>query len=158
VHRHRVPPATAARIARLRAGGRLQVRPGQIVAARGGPDGVRVSVAHGGAVTGLDAGWLINGTGPAADITTAAGPLVSCLLASGLARPDPLRLGLDADAGGALLDAAGRASDRIFALGPPLRGTRYETTAIAEIARQAESLARHLVTVSPVLARRGSAA
>jgi uncharacterized NAD(P)/FAD-binding protein YdhS len=158
VHRHRVPPATAARIAGLRAAGRLRVRPGQIVAASGGPGGVRVRVAHAGTVTDLDGGWLVNGTGPAADITTAAGPLLGCLLASGLARPDPLRLGLDADAAGALMDAAGRPSDRIFALGPPLRGTRYETTAIAEIARQAESLARHLVTVSPVLARRGTAA
>jgi uncharacterized NAD(P)/FAD-binding protein YdhS len=153
-----VPPATAARIAGLRAAGRLRVRPGQIVAASGGPGGVRVRVAHAGTVTDLDGGWLVNGTGPAADITTAAGPLLGCLLASGLARPDPLRLGLDADAAGALMDAAGRPSDRIFALGPPLRGTRYETTAIAEIARQAESLARHLVTVSPVLARRGTAA
>ncbi|HMH91960.1 MAG TPA: FAD/NAD(P)-binding protein [Streptosporangiaceae bacterium] len=158
VHRHRVPPATAGRIARLRAAGRLQVRPGQIVAATGGPDGVRVSVAHGGTVTDLDGSWLINGTGPAADITAAAGPLLGGLLASGLARPDPLRLGLDADAFGAVIDAAGGAGDRIFALGPPLRGTRYETTAITEIAGQAESLARHLITVSPVLARRGSAA
>jgi uncharacterized NAD(P)/FAD-binding protein YdhS len=158
VHRHRVPPATAARIAGLRAAGRLHVRPGQIVAAGAGPDGVRVRVAHGGTVTGLDGGWLINGTGPAADVTTAGGPLLRDLLATGLARPDPLRLGLDAGPGGAVIDAAGRASDRIFALGPLLRGTRYETTAIAEIARQAESLARYLVAASPVLAWSGSAA
>jgi uncharacterized NAD(P)/FAD-binding protein YdhS len=115
-------------------------------------------VADGGTVTDLDGGWLINGTGPAPDITAAPGPLVGELLACGVARPDPLRLGLDADAAGAVIDAAGRASDRIFALGPPLRGTRYETTAITEIACQAESLARHLIAVSPVLARPGSAA
>jgi uncharacterized NAD(P)/FAD-binding protein YdhS len=158
VHRHRVPPATAARIAALRAAGRLQVRPGQIVAASGGQDGVRVAVAHGGTITELDGGWLINGTGPAADVAATADPLLRDLLAAGLARPDPLGLGLDADPGGALIDAAGRPSDAIFALGPPLRGVRYETTAIAEIACQAESLARHLLTVSPRLARSGSAA
>jgi uncharacterized NAD(P)/FAD-binding protein YdhS len=158
VHRHRVPPVTAARIAGLRAAGRLTVRPGQIVAAGGGPDGVRVSVAHDGAVTVLEGGWLINGTGPAADVTAAADPLVRDLLATGLARPDQLRLGLDANPCGAVIDAAGRPGDRLFALGPPLRGTRYETTAVAEIACQAESLARHLTTVSPVLVRQGSAA
>jgi uncharacterized NAD(P)/FAD-binding protein YdhS len=158
VHRHRVPPRTAGRIAALRAAGRLQVRPGQIVAAGGGPGGVRVSVAHRGTVTVLDGGWLINGTGPAADVTAVADPLLRSLLAAGLARPDPLRLGLDADGCGALLDAAGHPGDRLFTLGPPLRGVRYETTAIAEIARQAEALARHLITASPVLASSGSAA
>jgi uncharacterized NAD(P)/FAD-binding protein YdhS len=158
VHRHRVPPVTAGRIARLRAAGRLQVRPGQIVAACGGPDGVRVSIADGGTVTVLDGGWLINGTGPAADVTTAADPLLRSLLATGLARPDALRLGLDANGCGALLDAAGHPGDRLFALGPPLRGVRYETTAITEIAVQAEALARHLITASHVLARPGSAA
>ena len=158
VHRHRVPPATAGRIAALRAAGRVQVWPGQIVAAGDGPAGVRVSVAHGGTVTALDGGWLINGTGPAADVTAAADPLLRDLLATGRARPDPLRLGLDADPGGAIIDAAGRASDRIFALGPPLRGVRYETTAITEIACQAESLTRRLLTVGPLRARSGSAA
>jgi uncharacterized NAD(P)/FAD-binding protein YdhS len=158
VHRHRVPPATAARIAGLRAAGRLTVRPGQIVAAGDGPQGVRVGVAHGGEVTDLDGGWLINGTGPAADVTAVADPLLRDLLETGLARPDELRLGLDADAAGAVIGADGRASDVIFALGPPLRGTRYETTAIAEIACQAEVLARHLIAASPALARPGSAA
>jgi uncharacterized NAD(P)/FAD-binding protein YdhS len=159
VHRHRVPPATARRIDALRAAGRLRVLRGAIVAASGGPGGVRARVDHGGgAVTSLDAGWLVNGTGPAADITRAADPLLHDLLRTGLVRPDPLRLGLDADADGAVLDFAGRAGGRIFAIGPPLRGTRYETTAIAEIACQAESLARHLITVSRVLARPGSAA
>jgi len=158
VHRHRVPPRTAARIAALRAAGRLQVQPGQIVAASGGPDGVRVSVAHRGTVTVLDVGWLINGTGPAADVTAAADPLLRSLLDAGLARPDPLRLGLDANACGALLDAAGHPGDRLFSLGPPLRGVRYETTAIAEIAAQAEALAGHLISTSVVLASSGSAA
>jgi uncharacterized NAD(P)/FAD-binding protein YdhS len=158
VHRHRVPPATASRIARLRAAGRLQVHAGRIVAAGAGPDGLRVRVAGSGAAADLDCGWLVNGTGPAADVTTAADPLVRDLLGTGLARPDPLRLGLDADAGGAVIDAAGCASDRLFAIGPPLRGLRYETTAIAEIAGQAQGLARHLAAARPVLARPGSAA
>ena len=54
---------------------------------------------------------------------------------------DPLRLGLDTDARG----AAGRPATDIFALGPPLRGRWYETTAIQEIRDQAAALARHLL-------------
>jgi uncharacterized NAD(P)/FAD-binding protein YdhS len=68
------------------------------------------------------------------------------LLDSGQARPDPLRLGLDADARGALRDSGGRATGDIVTLGPPLRGRWYETTAIPEIRDQAAALARHLLT------------
>lgn len=94
----------------------------------------------------LAAGWLINCTGPAADITTTTDPLLRHLLASGLARPDPLRLGLDADTNGAVRDADGRPASDIFTLGPLLRGRWYETTAIPEIRDQAAALARHLFT------------
>jgi uncharacterized membrane protein len=47
---------------------------------------------------------------------------------------------------GAVRDAAGRPASDIVALGPPLRGRWYETTAIPEIRDQAAALARHLVT------------
>ena len=100
VHRHRVSPATAGRIAELRRTGSEQ-------------NGVKAE---------LTVGWLINGTGPATDITGAADPLLCDLLGHGLVRPDPLRLGIDADPDGAVLDRAGRPSSTIFTLGPPLRG------------------------------------
>lgn len=100
----------------------------------------------------------MNGTGPAADISRATDPLLRGLLDDGLARPDSLRLGLDTGADGAVIDASGRPSDRIFTLGPPLRGSRYETTAIAEIRDQAAELARRLAGASSPAARRGSAA
>ena len=53
---------------------------------------------------------------------------------------------MDTDARGAVRDAAGRPDSDIVALGPPLRGRWYETTAIPEIRDQAAALARHLVT------------
>jgi uncharacterized NAD(P)/FAD-binding protein YdhS len=158
VHRHRVPPATARRIAALRSAGRLTVHRGHAAAAhaqRGG--GIRVRVDHGGSATDLAAGWLINCTGAATDITTTADPLLQYLLVTGLARPDPLRLGLDADGHGALRDGGGRPVPGIFALGPLLRGRWFETTAIPEIRDQAATLARHLLATQ-AHASRGSAA
>jgi uncharacterized NAD(P)/FAD-binding protein YdhS len=145
VHRHRVPPATARTIDQLRSAGRLLVQRGRIVAVTETPTGLCVRIAAGGRVTEVAAGWLINATGPAADITATADPLLRGLLDGGLARPDPLRLGIEADAGGALLDASGVPSDTIFALGPPLRGQLYETTAIPEIRDQATTLAGRLL-------------
>jgi uncharacterized NAD(P)/FAD-binding protein YdhS len=144
VHRHRIPPATADQIARLRAAGRLRVLRGSLVSASAGRDEMRVRLASEGVGRELRVGWLVNGTGPAAEVT--GDPFLSRLIDAGLARPDPLRLGLDAEEAGAVLDAAGRPHDRIFTLGPTLRGVRYETTAIPEIRAQAAAL------VAPLLA------
>jgi uncharacterized NAD(P)/FAD-binding protein YdhS len=85
------------------------------------------------------------------------GPLLRYLLDAGLARPDPLRLGLDTDSHGGLRNATGRPSSDIFTLGPLLRGRWYETTAIPEIRDQAAVLARFALT-SRALAGPGNAA
>jgi uncharacterized NAD(P)/FAD-binding protein YdhS len=122
------------------------VHRGRIAAASYEHGAMRVRIDRGGSSTELDVGWLINCTGAATDITTTGDPFLRYLLDSGLARPDPLRLGLDADACGALRDAAGRPATDIVTLGPLQRGRWYETTAIPEIRDQAARLARHLLT------------
>jgi uncharacterized NAD(P)/FAD-binding protein YdhS len=121
-----------------------------VTRARGG---LRVRIDAAGTSTVYRAGWLVNATGPAADITRAGDPLLRDLIGRGLARPDPLRLGIDASPSGAVIDAAGRPSSTLFTLGPPLRGLRYETTAIPEIRVQAAALALRLTAAAPVSAR-----
>jgi uncharacterized NAD(P)/FAD-binding protein YdhS len=158
VHRHRVPPATVRRIAGLRRAGRLSVHRGSVISVAGQAGHLSVRIDQDGTTAELTAGWLINGTGPATDITRAAGPLLRDLLGRGLARPDPLRLGIDADPAGAVLDAAGRPSSTTFTLGPPLRGLWYETTAIPEIRDQAAALACRPTAGSQPLQRPGDAA
>jgi uncharacterized NAD(P)/FAD-binding protein YdhS len=153
VHRHRVPPVTAARIAGLRSAGRLAVHRGRVVAVTEADGGLRVRIEQDGRTSEMAAGWLVNATGPATDITSTRDPLLRGLLDAGLATPDPLRLGLQAGAAGALLDAAGRPSATLFTLGPPLRGQLYETTAVPEIRDQAAALAGRLMSA---LRSRGS--
>jgi uncharacterized NAD(P)/FAD-binding protein YdhS len=158
VHRHRVPPATARRITELRCTGRLSVLQGQVTKVAEEAGQVRLHVAQGGSTAELTAGWLINGTGPATDIMRARDPLLRDLLGRGLARPDPLRLGIEAGPDGAVLDASGTPSSTLLTLGPPLRGVWYETTAIPEIRAQAAALARRLTAGSQERQRPGSAA
>lgn len=158
VHRHRMPPATAQRVTALRVAGRLRILPGRITGVTEQAGGLQVSVASGGTVQELAAGWLINATGPGPDITASTDPLLRDLLGRGLARPDRHRLGIDAGPDGAVLDSAGTPSATLFTLGPPLRGLRYETTAIPEIRDQAAALAGQLATALAARYRPGSAA
>jgi uncharacterized NAD(P)/FAD-binding protein YdhS len=138
--------------------GRLRVLPGRITGVTEHAGQLRVRVGSGGTVTELAAGWLINATGPAADISRSPDPLIRDLLARGLARPDPHQLGIEASPVGAVLDSSGTPAGALFTLGPTLRGVRYETTAVPEIRDQAAVLAQHLITVLAARDRPGSAA
>src|SRR5690606_25359129 len=53
--------------------------------------------------------------------------------------------GLTVSPDGALIDAEGRVSDSLFTLGPPRKGTLWETTAVPEIRVQAQQLAERLL-------------
>ena len=45
---------------------------------------------------------------------------------------------------GRVLDAEGRVARRLFAMGPPLRGMWWESTAVTDVASQAKALAARL--------------
>ncbi len=141
VHRHLMPPATAARLSAMRQTGQLIVHRGQVLAVHQRAGRLAVIIDNASDRTELDSDWLINAGGGTTDITVAASPLLRDLFSRGLARPDALRLGIDTDAAGTVLGADGRPSPFLHALGPPLRGLWYETTAIPEIRNQAAALA-----------------
>lgn len=153
VHRHRIPPETAARVEALRASGRLRVLRGSLASATAHGHGVLARLDTPEGPHELRVGHIVNSTGPSHDLRT--DPLLNSLFTSGAARPDPLGLGLDAAPDGAVLDAAGRPHERLFTLGPPLRGLRYETTAVPEIREQAASLASRLTALTALNSESG---
>lgn len=140
VHRHRVAPAITAVIDGLRGSGRLDVVAGRVreIAADGEGVGVTWTPRDGRARPALNARWLIDCTGPghAPD----ADPLTAPLLVSGRARLDPLRLGLDLDPYGRVLDAAGDPDPRLYVLGPPARAAFWETIAVPDIRKRVEDV------------------
>nr|WP_062336730.1 FAD/NAD(P)-binding protein [Herbidospora sakaeratensis] len=139
IHRHRIPPVTAAKIESLRAVGRLRLLSGCVDGVTARADGVTVHLKD----RDLPVSWVVNATGPGS--VCARDPLLTRLMGEGLVRADRLGLGVDADARGRLVDATGRPDDRLVTLGPVLRGSRYETTAVPEIREQAATLAPHVI-------------
>jgi len=146
VHRHRLAPVVAATIDRLITEDRLTLMAGRVRRIDARDDGVAVDwTARSGAVgRPLTGRWLIDCTGPGHD--PAADPLTGPLLASGRARLDTLRLGLDLDPSGRVVDAQGRANPGLYVLGPPARAAFWETIAVPDIRKRIEDVAAALTT------------
>jgi uncharacterized NAD(P)/FAD-binding protein YdhS len=92
----------------------------------------------------IEVARVVNCAGPGADYDRIQEPLIRDLLAEGVVRPDPLRLGLDVTGNCALLNRQGAISRRLFAVGPVTKGTFWEMTAVPDIRRQTEKLAEYL--------------
>jgi uncharacterized NAD(P)/FAD-binding protein YdhS len=143
VHRHRAAPAAAAAFRQLIDTGRLRVRAARVLAYEAVGDVVRVAIRPRGATTleQLEVGTVINCTGPSSDVRTLRDPLIDFLRSRGMVRPDPLGLGIDTADDGALLDARGVASRVIYYVGPLLKASHWESTAVPELRVHASRLA-----------------
>ena len=146
VHRHRLAPQVADRLASVQASGRLQVRAGKTLTFAAVDDGVEVAWRPRGQDTAerLLVQRIVNCTGPLGDLSRTEEPLLATLVGRGTIHPDPEHLGIDVDPAAAVIDSAGRASDRLFALGPMTRGAFWEIVAVPDIRRQTWDLARRL--------------
>jgi uncharacterized NAD(P)/FAD-binding protein YdhS len=67
------------------------------------------------------------------------------LFKQGLARVDPLHIGIDVAANCAIVDRDGLASPRLFAVGPLTRAAFWEIIAIPDIRNQCAELAMQLI-------------
>ena len=145
-HHHRSPPLSAQLVERLHAQGRLRIRAASFKGLAPAGEGVAIRLRFRGeqAITQVAGAALINSSGIEYDWRRVARPLPRQLLARGLIQPGPLALGIAADASGAVLDAQGQVSQRLFAMGPPLRGMWWESTAVTDVALQAKALASKL--------------
>ncbi|ROM49998.1 FAD/NAD(P)-binding protein [Pseudomonas rhodesiae] len=148
-HHHRSPPLSAQLVARLHEEGRLRIRAASFKGLVPTQGGVTIAVRQRGeqTLTQVTGAALINSSGIEYDWRRVARPLPQQLLKRGLIQPGPLALGIAADASGAVLDAQGQVSARLFAMGPPLRGMWWESTAVTDVALQAKALASKLAAV-----------
>ena len=158
VHRHRIAPQVAAKIAEMRARGRLEVIAGKLVQVAAEGNGTRVTWRLRGesATRTLAVRRIVNCTGPQGDLLATDEPLLRNLLARGLIRPDQLRIGIDVDELSRTIDRDGSAQPWLLALGPITRGAFWEIVAVPDIRQQTWAVARRLSDqLATETARRG---
>lgn len=142
VHRHRIAPRVARRIADLIADGQLQVMAGRIVAARDSGTALDVEIARRGANGTISRQFalVISCTGPLHSIDRTKDPLLRGLLDSGAIRPDALGISLELGDG-----ARVAGSERLWAMGGLTKGRYWEIIAVPDIRHQAAAIAAEIV-------------
>jgi uncharacterized NAD(P)/FAD-binding protein YdhS len=142
VRRHRMATDVAARLDGYRDEGRLQVLDGGLFEVT--DHGPRCEVGLPALPDTVFVDAVVNCTGPMTDASRSTDPLLQALVARGVVVPDPLLLGVACTPEGEVLDVSGQVVPGLHVVGPPRKGTLWETTAVPELRDQAAALAQRL--------------
>jgi uncharacterized NAD(P)/FAD-binding protein YdhS len=148
VHRHRVAPQIGQLISELQQCGRLKIEAGRILHCVDANGLAEVEYRHRDTreTRLLKVARIVNCTGHETDARKIDSQVVRSLLENRLGRVDASLQGLDVADDGAIIDAAGRPSKKLFALGPARKGLLWESTAVPEIRVQTQRLAEQLAS------------
>lgn len=144
IHRHRIAPQIAERIAGLVRTGRLEVVAGRLTNLDRDGDFVEAVIRRRGKTEAEPPrrfAHVFNCTGPLHDISKTRDPLVKQLIDNGLAAPDELGIGLMVDG-----HARVQGSERLWALGALTKGCYWEMIAVPDIRQQAAEVADDIAT------------
>jgi uncharacterized NAD(P)/FAD-binding protein YdhS len=142
VLRHRIAPEIHAQITMAQLTGQLRVHAAPIEGVEA--DGDRVRVRLGGGKT-LSGDVVINATGPQTKFSDTKSTLLRNLLRKGLVAADEMEMGIRVKPDHVVIGGDGKRSNFLLALGPLLRGTRWETIAVPELRDQARRVAETLL-------------
>lgn len=147
VHRHRAAPQVMARVESAIAAGQVEIIKGRIGATTRLDDAslVTVNLRGDSGQCELVVDRVIDCSGPRSDATRLDQKLIQQLLASGQLRPDPLRLGIDVDPQGHVIDAEGNVTPDLHAIGPITKGTFWEIIAVPDLRLACAALAERLL-------------
>lgn len=146
VHRHRVAPDVHSVVIALRERGQLELHRGRVRSVKpvGARAGVEAALGNGGTLR-LEVDCIINATGVETLATSLHSPLIRDLLGNGTAKAGPHGMGIDTGDNGEVIAADGSLQPGVFALGSLRIGSLWESLAIPELRRQAETVARKLL-------------
>ncbi|HEX7886710.1 MAG TPA: FAD/NAD(P)-binding protein [Phenylobacterium sp.] len=135
VHRHRMAPQVAARVAGLVANSELTVAAGKLEHLSWDGQAFQARIRGRGEAKPHD--WrfdlVVNCTGPRGDPETAASGLLAELRRRRAIRRDPLGLGLDVTEHLQAIGADGRPTPGLFAVGPMTRAAVWEALAVPDL-------------------------
>jgi uncharacterized NAD(P)/FAD-binding protein YdhS len=154
VHRHRTAPAIEMRLTQTLASGQLRIVAAKLTGMEENAAGALVRYRRRGRSesVNLQVGMIVDCTGIVKDPRAAGNPVIQRLFEQGLARTDPLQIGLDVADDCAVINRNGNASRRLFAVGPLTRAAFWEIVAIPDIRNQCAELAMRLAaTCDPVV-------
>lgn len=148
VARHRVAPEVGELLEQLKASGQLKVRAARLLRAGVRTTGVEALVRERGRdqiqVEHYD--YVVRATGLDTDIVRTTHPLASHLRESGLINADVHGLGVEVSEDFGVLDRHGDPVHGLYCLGPLLRGSLWEITAVPELRNAARTLAQTLLS------------
>ncbi len=137
-HRHRAPQQVdAVRHAYARSG-KAFTYAGRLTALRGGEAEITLD---GGATVSLHPDWIVNCSGVGGVHAMARDPLIAGMLADGIVSAGARGVGLRTTFDLAAVGASGAPVDGLWIVGPPVRGSRFEATAVPELRGMAASAA-----------------
>ena len=138
VHRHRMAPAVADVIEAAVRRRQLRLQAARLQTMASDRQGVTVTLKKrtSDELEDLRVARVMDCSGPQCDYARIDSPLVRDLLSQGMARPDPLDLGLDVAADSAVINRWGVPSRQIYAFGPVTRGLFWEITSVPDIREQ----------------------
>lgn len=146
VHRHRLPPESQTRIRAALSTERLDIVAGRFLGLDQDEGGIDVTFRRRGAAESetIRVGRVVDCTGILRDPQADPDGLIGRLILDGLARPDPLRIGIEVDDQCAVIGRSGAPSARVFAVGPVTRARYWEITAVPDIRVQCAGLAERI--------------
>jgi uncharacterized NAD(P)/FAD-binding protein YdhS len=146
-HRHRMAPEVELTISRAVTERRLTLMAAKIVDISPGSAGATIRFRRRGEVgiESLEVDTIVDCTGIAKDPAATHNPAVRSLFDQGLARIDPLHMGIEVASDCAIVNRRGVPSPRLFAIGPLTRAAFWEIIAIPDIRNQCVQLAERLI-------------
>lgn len=147
VHRHRMAPEVESTILKAIMDRRLTLRAAKIVDISPNTAGatVRYRRRSQAALESLEVDAIVDCTGIVKDPTATGNPAVRSLFDQGLARIDPLHLGIEVASDCTIVNRWGFPSRRLFAIGPLTRAAFWEIIAIPDIRNQCVQLAERMI-------------
>ena len=154
VARHRIAQSIHQKISAAVAGQQVEIIRGRMTKLATVGDRFELTLKSGAASQKIQGGALINCTGPRERFSDSPSELYRNLITRGLVQPDEMDMGIKVTPDFAVVGRDHQAAGHLFALGPVLKGTLWESIAVPELRSQtfrvAEILAKQLSETSGV--------